>query len=171
MEIFVKTKKDKREFLRDIKSVAGDLVKEYYRKIVKVQNKKPENYFGYAWSNPKDGLNKKYLKSKEGKKEIKETNKRFKKYRKMNKKLGFDATETWNLDNSIAQFTLPRLKYFRKHLNGYPSDLSLPEWKVVLDKMIFAFENLIEDNLDIENTKKVKEGFKLFGKYFMNLWD
>ena len=59
----------------------------------------------------------------------------------------------WNLDNSIAEFILPRLRMLRKYHNGYPSeveiydkneketdDLKNKSWEAILDDMIFAFE-------------------------------
>ena len=141
--------------------------------------KKPKNYYGFAFDDCRDGYNKKYLKSKAGKKEIKKCKKRMKKYRKQYQKFGFDATETWNLDSTIAQFIVPRLKYFRKNLVGYPGDLTEKKWYKILDKMIFSFEVTLNnyDYFDCtkykskKRYKKVQKGFALFGKYFMNLWD
>jgi hypothetical protein len=50
-------------------------------------------------------------------------------------------------------------------------------WDWVLDEMIFAFEYKIdEDNGGIDkdwknNYERVQNGFRLFGKYYQNLWD
>ena len=135
--------------------------------------KKPLNYFGFAFDDPSSGYNRKYINSKEGQKEIKKIKKRYKKYRKDLKKQGFDSTETWNLDNTIIQFTLPRLKYFRKNLHGYPADITFKKWKKILDTIIFAFETHIENDCikDEKIAKKVSKGFTYFGKYLRNLWD
>jgi len=135
--------------------------------------KKPDNYFGFAWSDPTEGYSKEYLLSKRGKKEIEKSKKRFKNLRKDQKKNGFDESEIWDLGSTICSFTLPRLKYFRENLNGHPSDLTIEKWKETLDKMIFSMEYYLEDNLElnIKESEKIQEGFKLFGIYIQNLWD
>ena len=59
----------------------------------------------------------------------------------------------WNLNDSITEFILPRLRMLRKYHNGYPdrieiydrneketSDLKNKSWEFILDDMIFAFE-------------------------------
>ena len=140
--------------------------------------KKPQNYFGFAWSNPADGYNEEFINSKEWKKDTAKTKKRWKKYQKQNKEFGFDETETWNLDNTIIQFTLPRLKYFRENLIGYPSELTEKKWEKILDKIIWSFEQSVDDYENCPSTiedikkyyKKVQKGNELFGKYLSNFW-
>lgn len=54
--------------------------------------------------------------------------------------------ECWNLDITISNFVLPRLKVFKKDNNGYPGygDADTPEkWDEILDKMILGFEYVI----------------------------
>ncbi len=58
--------------------------------------KKPLNYFGYAFNNPEEEYNQKYIKTKKGKKEIKKEKKYNKKLRKELKQNGFDKSECWN---------------------------------------------------------------------------
>jgi hypothetical protein len=141
---------------------------------------KPKNYYGFAFDDCKSGYNKKYLKTKEGKKEIKKCKKRHKKLRKHYKKHGWDPSETWNLDQTMAMFLSPRLKYFRENLHGYPDELEEKEWEKILEKIQYSVDCAADnyDCLDIEDItkrkkkyKKIKEGFKLLGKYFMHLWD
>lgn len=55
--------------------------------------------------------------------------------------------ETWDLCESIAEYTLPRLKRFRKENNAYPGfgDVNTPEkWDNILDKMIVAFQYIVD---------------------------
>jgi len=40
------------------------------------------------------------------------------------KERGFDSTELWNLDYTIALFILPRLKVFREAEAGHPGSLT-----------------------------------------------
>ena len=131
--------------------------------------KKPLNYYGMAFDEPGSGYNKKFLESKEGKKEIKKTKKRQKSLRKELKKNGFDRSETWGLDYTIARFVLPRLKYFSENLHGYPGNLTEKKWNKILKKMIYAFENMLDDEILDKDYKRIQKGFNLFGKYFQSL--
>jgi hypothetical protein len=91
---------------------------------------------------------------------------------------GWDDSETWSLDYTIARFILPRLRRFKEVNDGVPVNIgSLDEWNLIIDKIIFAFETYIKyDDYDvyIETNKKlakqVDDGFDLFRKYFCQLW-
>ena len=84
----------------------------------------------------------------------------------------------WGLSYHLAKYILPRLQAFRK-LNkaGIPTGLKdIEEWNGLLDKMIFAFKFIKEDEEKVFSYKKsdfikVKRGLNLFAKYFTNLWD
>lgn len=134
--------------------------------------KKPKNYHGYAFMDPEETYDTKYLNTKKGKKGLKKILKRNKKHQKHLKKYGWDKTETWNLDYSITMFILPRLKYFAKNIVSYPNDLTLKKWKKILNKMIYAFEEYSKDDWlgNKEKSKKINKGLDLFRKYFMDLW-
>lgn len=76
---------------------------------------------------------------------------------------GFWPSETWSLDCTIANFTLPRLKYLRNNSNTYPIGLcnckgrdegncndncNGPKiWKEILDKMIWSLEFVANDHM------------------------
>jgi len=111
------------------------------------------------------------------------------KYKKQRRTRGFDDSEVWNLDCSLARYILPRLKRFKKITHGHPSSLeSFEAWKEILDKMILSFQ-LIKDGSKIllsdkeeitleeyikyeeEREAKIQEGIDLFAKYFRGLWD
>jgi hypothetical protein len=110
---------------------------------------------------------------------------------------GWDSSDTWSLQFTISKFILPRLKYFKKVNNGIPNGiyekhrdpnrkvsentkLALEEWNVKLDKMILAFQRIIDEDEDFHDWKdkkywdkqeKIKkDGLKLFAKYFEDLW-
>lgn len=85
---------------------------------------------------------------------------------------GWDDSEIWNLDYTIAKFVLPRLKRFRKVNGCYPPDETPKSWDKKLDKMIYAFHIYSEYNVNYDNVnwKEVIEGLKLFGKHFFHLW-
>lgn len=64
--------------------------------------------------------------------------------------------DIWNLDVSIAEFILPRLKLFKKKIISYPGygEMDTPEkWDKALDKMILAFEYILDDDWWINNPK------------------
>jgi hypothetical protein len=90
-------------------------------------------------------------------------------YAKQRAERGFDDTELWNLNTTIAQFILPRLKRFREINKSYPKTLSEEEWNEILDKMIKFFEEYLDENNYLEDNLE-KEGIELFAKYFLDLW-
>ena len=116
------------------------------------------------------------------------------KYKNQRIERGFDDTETWNLDSTMAKFILPRLKRFKELHNGYPANLTPEQYDLYLDKMIYAFEQLSdedasmdelenvfgEDNFKIGDSSyagaernrdvTVEEGLQLFAEYFQSLW-
>ncbi|MEK6883718.1 MAG: hypothetical protein AABY22_29085 [Nanoarchaeota archaeon] len=59
---------------------------------------------------------------------------------------GFDYHDCWGLDHSLAKWILPRLKYLRKNLHGHPTGITFKEWKNNLDKMIFSFEYVLNED-------------------------
>lgn len=88
---------------------------------------------------------------------------------------GFDDTELWNLDSTIAQFILPRLKRFKEMTDKYPNPdfSSMEEWNEALDKMIGAFHFMVEEKygcFDGPMFEDAEEGLRLFAQYFGNLW-
>ena len=90
-------------------------------------------------------------------------------YAKQRAERGFDDTELWNLNATIAQFILPRLKRFREINKSYPKAISEKEWNEILDKMIKFFEEYLDENNYLEDNLE-KEGIELFAKYFLDLW-
>lgn len=89
--------------------------------------------------------------------------------------------DTWNMDHTLALIVLPMLKQLKETKHGYPSTLNEKEWDCILDKMIYSFDckaNKDEPYIRIENIEECKKeqerisnGFRLFGKYYENLWD
>lgn len=74
---------------------------------------------------------------------------------------GFDETETWCLYKTIAMFILPRLIYYSTVCDRKGS-------KKKLDKMIFAFQKIVDG--DIEGFEvEIKKGLKTFRKYYLAL--
>lgn len=65
--------------------------------------------------------------------------------------------ETWNLDVTFAKYIIPRLKKYKEVSITYPGlgEMDTPEkWDEALDKMIQAFEYIIDlDEYWLDNPK------------------
>lgn len=104
-----------------------------------------------------------------------------------------DRYDTWNMDYTLAVIIHPMLIQFRADLMSMPEveleDLpenlrdadQLVRWEWVLDEMIWAFGQIKIENeseyLEYDKEKedvrnaRMKNGFRLFGKYYTSLWD
>lgn len=117
--------------------------------------------------------------------------KRAEKFRKQIIRKGYCDADLWSLNTSLAEYILPQLREFRNCTGGHPCSLKSTEaWQAIIDKMIWAFDMLIQEN-DWPNweTKKkgetdnqwlrrleaireeMQKGFELFGKWFPHLWN
>lgn len=108
-----------------------------------------------------------------------EQDERAMKFKEQRMTRGFDDSETWNLDMTIAKFLVPRLKAFKECENGHPAGMSEKKWDKILDEMIEGFElhctkDEWEFDMDIntrnEKKAKVDKALKHFSKYFHDLW-
>jgi len=110
-----------------------------------------------------------------------------------------DKHDTWSMDHTLAHIILPMLVQLKENNHGHPANLEEHEWDDIMDEMIWAFEQKCRDHweddyygdyvedqkngsmvgsfkwIDHEGRQKHQErmtnGFKLFGKYYENLWD
>ena len=108
-------------------------------------------------------------------KDMPEDDERQELWKKQREERGFDDTEIWNLDLTLAKFMIPRLKEYKKSTNGHPLDLTPEEWDEKIDKMIVFFELIIKDMSEgqVLNSKEqgqYEEGAGLFFDYFRHLW-
>jgi len=107
---------------------------------------------------------------------------------------GWDDSDLWNLDYTVAKFVLPRLRVYRRCWSGLPDMMLLSDypgiseddledkWNEVLDDMIYAMEVLVNwDSFEFEvdmtteareaHRERVDRGLYLFGRYLRALWD
>ena len=124
-----------------------------------------------------------------------------------------DKYDTWGMDHTLALIVLPMLKQLRATKHGSPAvdDKDVPKhlrcgvdpaekdyepdgnwhkrWEWVMDEMIWAFEQIIDDDAGSQyfdhsttpstvdskgwqdHNKRVNNGTRLFGVYFQGLWD
>ena len=105
--------------------------------------------------------------------------KRQKKADDFEKKHGFRYEDSWNLDNSIACYILPRLVWLRDTTHGYPSEFvkekdGAKEWEKILNEMIYGFYLYVSKDSALwdDDEKKIWLRAKCwFIKYYSNLWD
>lgn len=109
------------------------------------------------------------------------SDKRWEEFRKERLERGFDVSELWALDSTIANFILPRLKAFKEEHCGHPAFMSDETWDKEIDKMILAFECLRDENFGYEQelsykennekwVKMIDKGLKSFIKHIQDLW-
>lgn len=96
-------------------------------------------------------------------------------YKKQRTEQGFDDTETWHLDRTIALFLIPRLKKFVEVNNGIPSDETEESYNEKLKFIVFAFENYYATNkyyesVDNDERQKLTDDVKKAVEYLSKLW-
>lgn len=96
------------------------------------------------------------------------------KFAKQRLERGFDGSETWSLDGTIAKFTLPRLKVFREtveRIGCRPGNLSHKGWLRRLDLMIKAVELYADWKFpDKEHEPTMRRGSALLVRWYGALW-
>ena len=84
---------------------------------------------------------------------------------------GWCGSELWDLDRCIAGFVLPRLKAFKKRSIGRPNRVSDKRWNMMLDEMIWAFDEIVNEKSTPMYDGKLKEKvgkdecYRLQGEY------
>ena len=94
---------------------------------------------------------------------------REKKFVEQRKKRGFDESETWSLDCTIAEFVIPRLEEYLEIVQG----VIVLEKNYVknVNKILRAMRLIVRDDgsqmWDENETKQVRKGLKLFSQLFL----
>lgn len=85
---------------------------------------------------------------------------------------GWDDSDTWSLDYTLAGIIAPRLRRLREIIGGKeaPGDMDFAEWDVILSKMVAAFEWWADDPFIKVEPPEVKEGLALFAEHYGGLW-
>lgn len=89
---------------------------------------------------------------------------------------GWDDSQLWNLDVTISEYVLPRLKEYRKLYSdsGIPSGIkTTKEWQEKIDAMISAFEIVLKNEGRFNEKERiiVENGLTAFAEHFTSLWD
>ena len=96
-------------------------------------------------------------------------------YKQQRFEQGFDDTETWHMDRTIALFIIPRLKKFIELNNGIPSGETVESYDEKLKFIISAFENYYAtnkyyDSVDDSERKQLTDDVKKAVEYLSKLW-
>ena len=96
-------------------------------------------------------------------------------YKQQRFEQGFDDTETWHMDRTIALFIIPRLKKFIELNNGIPTGETVESYDEKLKFIISAFENYYAtnkyyDSVDDAERKQLTDDVKQAVEYLSKLW-
>ena len=106
---------------------------------------------------------------------INENDDRWEKYTQQRLERGFDNSELWSLDGTIAKFIAPRIRAFyedAKQGSYRPDGISREEWLEALGKIAEGFELMALDREKTEYEEAIEcEALGLFSDYFFILWN
>jgi len=98
----------------------------------------------------------------------------FKKQREEN---GFDDTETWHLDKTLALFLIPRLERFIQVNNGYPGGETEESFNEKLNFILKSFKEYYngenyEVSLELEKERLINanKAVAILGEIWFDLW-
>lgn len=99
------------------------------------------------------------------------------KYKKQREEQGFDDTETWHLDKTLALFLIPRLERFIQVNNGFPTGETEESYDEKLNFIVNSFKEYYynedqEVSLEIEKERllNAKKAAALLGELWFDLW-
>ena len=98
-------------------------------------------------------------------------------YKKQRDERGFDDTETWHLDKTLALFLIPRLERFIQVNNGFPGGETEESFNEKLNFILKSFEQYyyIENEevsleLEKERVSNLKKAAAILGEIWFDLW-
>lgn len=99
------------------------------------------------------------------------------KYKKQRYERGFDDTETWHIDKTLALFLMPRLERFIEVNNGFPNGETEESFNEKLNFILKSFQEYYynendEVSLDLEKERlnNAKKAAALLGEIWFDLW-
>lgn len=99
---------------------------------------------------------------------------KLKKYQDQRLSRGFDDTETWHLDKTLALFLIPRLKRFLEVNNGFPSGETEESYNEKLNFIVNSFEEYycenLSENVSLETEKLKLENARKAVDFLSKLW-
>ena len=99
------------------------------------------------------------------------------KYKKQRGERGFDDTETWHLDKTLALFLIPRLERFIQLNNGFPSGETEESFNEKLNFILKSFQEYyngeneeVSLELEKERVSNLKKAAAILGEIWFDLW-
>ena len=99
------------------------------------------------------------------------------KYKKQREENGFDDTETWHLDKTLALFLIPRLERFIQVNNGYPGGETEESFNEKLNFILKSFKEYYngendEVSLELEKERLINanKAVAILGEIWFDLW-
>ena len=99
------------------------------------------------------------------------------KYKKQRDERGFDDTETWHLDKTLALFLIPRLERFIQVNNGYPGGETEKSFNEKLNFILKSFKEYYngendEVSLELEKERLINanKAVAILGEIWFDLW-
>ena len=99
------------------------------------------------------------------------------KYKKQRDERGFDDTETWHLDKTLALFLIPRLERFIQVNNGYPGGETEESFNEKLNFILKSFKeyyngenNEVSLELEKERLINANKAVAILGEIWFDLW-
>lgn len=155
---------------------------------------KENGWFKYKGNLPKIDTNDPYGVPNTNFSLIDDQDARWEEYSKQRKDRGFDDSEIWNLDITIAKFILPRLERYQEIKVAHPGNMTEEQWNKNVALMISAFKTYLYDtdlindediikkfcnqriiDMDVDKALKIHKeymkGMELFNKYWCWLGD
>ena len=92
-------------------------------------------------------------------------------------KYGFDTSDTWSLDYSMAKWLYPRLVHFKETTQSYPDRYTYNEWIELLEEICEGIELYLKNtySCSLEDDRKGREAYKksmqLIVDNLHDLWD
>jgi len=89
---------------------------------------------------------------------------------------GWDDSDTWSMDHSLAKLILPRIKRFQEVRGGHPADMTDDEWEKILSEIVWGFEWFASGKQwdygpeHRAEAERAHAAIELFGKYYGHLW-
>lgn len=99
------------------------------------------------------------------------------KYKKQREERGFDDTETWHLDKTLALFLIPRLKIFIQVNNGFPGGETEESFNEKLNFILNSFQEYYyneneQSSLELEKERiiNLRKASGILGEIWLDLW-
>jgi hypothetical protein len=99
------------------------------------------------------------------------------KYKKQRDEKGFDDTETWHLDKTVALFLIPRLKRYIEVNNGFPNGETEQSFNEKLNFIVKSFEEYYQDEnikvsleLEKERLANAQKAILILSDLWFDLW-